>query len=329
MFAKELKFDPVMKNPTWFIQQAVTFLGSLNYSSPAVISFLESELNHLEPDAIDEKAAGLTGLKVTLDASGWATMRRNWAAVSLAQLGHTKLMATIKSRMKFKGGKLQIPLEEAVGYIRAMGILLMPKESCPIMLKAVRGADDSLRDKIFYNASLMCGDEFLGKMNKAIKKIDCDKIIKERFQGEASKEDEKQARNECNIMKKRIEGYKDRIKFGKECGENLSCYLKTIKDKNSKNVERAVTSAYRIARKNPAKRPEVVKALMENLTNPSKASLAATISALDHLTPNGGDELIKKIKEAYANFARQSSYKDRARMLESFIGHVRNRSGKK
>ena len=42
----------------------------------------------------------------------------------------------------------------------------------------------------------------------------------------------------------------------------------------------------------------------------------------------GGEELVAKIQEVYGEFARQSTYKDRARDLEAFIGHVRNRGRK-
>ena len=327
-YAKELKNDPLMKNPLWFIQQATTFLGMLNYGSPAVLSFLKAEFNHMESDDLDTKAAGLQ-LKVSMDANGWAQMRRNWSAVALAEIGETGIIDDLVSRIKFKGKKIDIPLEEAVGYFRAMGLLLVPKKTCPIMKKAVVGADDSLRDKLFYNASLMCGKEFNKPIQKAIKKINCDKIIKERFQGEGSKAEINQAKNECQVMIKRLQSYKDRITFGEECGNNIDCYLKVISDYSNKNIERAILTSYRIARDDSSKRSKVVKVLTDNLHNPSKVALTASIRALDHLTPNGGDKLVEQIKTVYANFARQSTYKDRARMLAAFIGHVRNRGLKK
>ncbi|MBN2525925.1 MAG: HEAT repeat domain-containing protein [Deltaproteobacteria bacterium] len=327
-YEKELQMDPVMKNPLWFIQQANTFLGELNYASPSAVDFLTSEFNHIEPDDLDKKAMSLQ-LQVQMEnAEGWAQMRRNWAAVALAELGQTQIMDELVNRIKFKGGKVDIPLEEAVGYFRAMGLLNVPQKACPVMLKALGGADDSLRDKLFYNASLMCGDDFFKPMDKAIKKIDCDKIVKERLQGEGSPDEEKQVRNECEVMKKRIEGYKDRIKFGEECGEKVDCYLKVIADHTNKNVERAIVSVHRIARDNKGVRDKVVDALIANLNNPSKVALSSAIRALDELTPQGGDKLEGKIKEVYAEFARQSTYKDRARMLEAFIGHVRNRGRK-
>ncbi|MBN2804992.1 MAG: hypothetical protein JXR91_17985 [Deltaproteobacteria bacterium] len=324
-YANELKNDPLMKNPLWFIQQATTFLGMLNYSSPKVLEFLKSEFNHMEPDELDTKTAGLE-LQVQLEnAEAWAVMRRNWAAVALAQLGDTSIMDQLVDRIKFKGKSLDIPLEEAVGYFQAMGDLLVPEKACPVMKKAVAGADDSLRDKLFYNASKMCGTEFNAPMDSAIKKIDCKKIVKERFQGEGSEEEVKQATNECQVMIKRIEEYKDRIKFGEECKENLDCYLKVIADYSNKNVERAILTAYRIARDDNSKRDKVVNVLIDNLGNPSKVAVTSSIMALDHLTPKGGEQLVEKIKDVYANFARQSTYKDRARLLEAFIGHVRCR----
>ena len=324
-YAKELQADPLMKNPLWFIQQATTFLGKLNYASPAVIKFLMSEFNHTEPDALDEKVMTLE-LQIQMEnAEGWAQMRRNWAAVALAEIGHTEIMDAMVKRIEFKRGKMDIALEEAVGYFRAMGLLLVPEKACPVMKKALTSADDSLRDKLFYNASLMCGNEFYKPMDKANKKINCDKIVKERLQGEGSKEEEKQVRNECEVLKKRIDGYKARIKFGEECGNNVDCYLKVIGDHTNKNIERAILSAYRIARDNKGARDKVVKVLMDNLHNPSKVAITASIRALDALTPQGGKELEARIKEVYANFARQSTYKDRARMLAAFIGHVQNR----
>ncbi|MBN2340588.1 MAG: hypothetical protein JXX29_07785 [Deltaproteobacteria bacterium] len=327
-YEKELQSDPLMKNPLWFIQQAATFLGMLNYPSKDAVGFLMSEFNHLEPDDLDKKTMTLE-LQVQMeDANGWAEMRRNWAAVALAEMGQTQIMEELVKRLKFKGSKLEIPLEEAVGYFRAMALLNLPSQACPVMLKAVAEADDSLRDKLFYNASTMCGKDFYKPMDKAIKKIDCDKIVKERLQGEGSEEEEKQVRNECEVMIKRIEGYKDRIKFGEECGENIDCYLKVVSDHTNKNIERAILTAHRIGRDNQSVRQKVVDALIENLNNPSKVALTAAIRALDELTPQGGEKLEARIKEVYADFARQSTYKDRARELESFIGHVRNRGRK-
>jgi hypothetical protein len=129
-------------------------------------------------------------------------------------------------------------------------------------------------------------------------------------------------------MKKRIQGYMDRVAFGQECKMDLDCYLKEITNHTSKNTERSIMTAYRIARDDPNQREKVVKVLTENLHNPSKVALNASIFALDNLTPEGGDELVKKIQDVYAEFARQSTYKDRARDLEAFIGHVRNRGRK-
>ena len=328
-YANEMKNDAAMSNPTWYIQQTVDFLGKLNYASPKTIKYLESELMHSEPDEIDEAAAKIEGLAVNFAPDGWATMRRNWAAVALAQIGHKPLLKVIKKRMVFKkkgkSKELQLQAEEAVGYIRALGLLLMPKESCNLLLEVAKAGDDSLRDKTFYNASLMCGPKWLPSMQKEHDKINCDKIVKDRFQGKATKDEEKQARNECDIMKKRILGYMDRIKYGKEC-KNLECHLKTAADRSSKNIERAIFSAYIIGRDNPAKREQIIKVLTDNLNNPSKVALTASIFALDHLSSKGGDALVKKIQEVYREFARQSTYKDRARMLEAFIGHIRNRS---
>ncbi|MBN2715357.1 MAG: hypothetical protein JXX14_05850 [Deltaproteobacteria bacterium] len=327
-YARELQSDPLMKNPLWFIQQATTFLGELKYPSPDVVNFLMSEFKHTSPDKLDEKTMTLE-LQVQMEnADGWAQMRRNWAAVALGEIGHVEIMDELVKRLEIKGGKLATPLEEAVGYFRAMGLLLVPEKACPVMYKALDAADDSLRDKLFYNASLMCDDKFIKPMDKAIKKIDCDKIVKDRLQGEGSPDEEKQVRNECEVMIKRIEGYKERIQFGKECGENLDCYLKVVADHTNKNIERAIQSAYRIARDNPSSRDKVVKTLMDNLHNPSNLALSASVRALDALTPNGGKELEERIKAVYADFARQSTYKDRARELEAFIGHVRNRGRK-
>ncbi len=327
-YKDELKTDRLMKNPNWYRQEGMSFLGMLNYASPKAIEFLMAELNHEEPDEVDEAASKITGLPVNFAPDGWATMRRNWAAVSLAQIGHKPLLDKIKERMVFKkkGKKYTMDLqaEEIVGYVRALGILQYPGDSCGIMLKVSKVGDDSLRDKAYYNAALMCGAKFIKPMKKAIKKINCDKVVAQRFPDGASKDDEKQARNECDIMKKRIQGYVDRIEYGEKC-TNIECHTKTVKDHTNPNAERAINSLYRIARDDQSKREKVVTILTENLNNPSKVAMQASIHALDHLTPKGGDKLVKRIQDVWKVFSRQSTYKDRARMLESFIGHVRNR----
>ncbi|MDJ0762660.1 MAG: hypothetical protein QNJ97_06680 [Myxococcota bacterium] len=328
-YKDELKFDPLMRNPLWVRQEAMTLFGKLNYPSPKVMGFLTSELNHTEPDGLDEKTAGMTDLKITFDASGWAVMRRNWAAVSLAELNHKPLLGTIKERMgsgKGKKGGSGLQAEETVGYVRSLGLLQYPDQSCGILLKVAKSGDDSLRDKAYYNAALMCDTKFVKTMNRSKNKINCDKIVKERFPDGASKEDEKQARNECDIMKKRIQGYIDRIEYGEKCGTTLDCYAKTLENKGDPNVERAVNSIYRIARDDPNQREKAIAALSSNLNNPAVNSLQASILALDRLTPKGDKKLVERIQTVWKEFSRQSAYKDRARLLEAFIGRVRNRA---
>ncbi len=323
-YQEEIESDPLLQNPNWYKQQAVDFLGELAYPSEKALSFLNEEFNHQQPDKDDERAAQLQ-LKVNFEPEGWAVMRRNWAAVSLAQLGHKPLLETVKTRLDTSKKGLQIRPEEAVGYVRALGLLQYPKESCGVLKEVAKVADDSLRDKTFYNASLMCGEEFLPVMEKELKKINCDKIIEERFPDGASEEEENQARNECGIMKKRIQGYMDRIAFGLKCKDDFDCYAQTVAKHNDPNVERAIYAVYRMGRDNPAMRDKTVAVLTENLGNTSKVALQASIFALDQMTPKGSDALIAEIQRVYNNFARQSTYKDRARMLEAFIGHVRNR----
>jgi hypothetical protein len=324
-YKEELKVDPLMKNPTWFLQQTAVFFGMLNYASPKVIEHLKSELNHTEPDSLDEETSQLE-LQIQFDPPGWAMMRRNWAAVALAELAHQPLLPIIKKRIDFKRGNLTLKPEETVGYIRSMGLLQYPEESCKIMQKVAKAGDDSLRDKAYYNAALMCGEGFVKDIQKARDKVNCDEIVKKRFPGESGTEDEKKsARNECDIMKKRLGEYVDRINFGIKCGNDAACYSKVVAAKADPNKERAIYSLYRIARDNPGKAPGIVETLIKHMDNPSKAQLNASVFALDRLTPNGSDKLVKRIQEVHKKI--KLSYKAEARMLESFIGRVRNRGG--
>jgi hypothetical protein len=329
-YAEERKNDPLMKNPAWYYQEAMNFLGQLQYPSAKVIEFLTQELNHTEPDGADNGAASIEGLAVQLDASGWATMRRNWAAVALASLGHKDVLDVAVRRIVFKkqGNKQVLDLlpEEAVGYIRALGLLQYPTQSCGVLRKAASAADDSLRDKVYYNASLMCDESFLPSMQQSVDAIDCQKILAERFPDGAEPEDEKQTLNECDILKKRIEGYMDRIRFGKECGDDLACFEKVLAEKTNPNTERAIYTLYRMARDDESKRQAIVDMLIKYLDNPAMSSMQASIQALDHLVKKPDQEMIKKVDKVYRNFTRQSSYKDRARALEAFRGRLRARS---
>ncbi len=336
-FEKDIKTDKAMSNICWYRDEAAKLLGLMNYPSKEVIDYLMAELNHTEPDAIDEKASKTEGLPMNFEPDGWATMRRNWAAVALAQIGHKPLIPVIKERMVFKkegrGKKarqvMELKPEEAVGYVRALGVM-QDASGCPILLQVAQSGGDSLRDKTLYNASLMCGGEFTDVMNKAVKKIDCEEIVEQRFpDGSGSKEDRKQATNECNIMKKRIEGYRDRVKYGVDSGTDIKKYAEAISKHGDPNAERAIYSVYRIGRDDESKRAEIVKLLSDNLNNPSKVAITAAIYSLDHLTPQGDKALVERIKVVYKEFHRQSTYKDRARMLEAFIGRVRNRGATK
>ena len=299
----------------------------LNYSSTKVIDFLTSELKHTEPDSLDEQTSQLD-LQIQFDPEGWAMMRRNWAAVALAELSHQPLLPIVKKRFEFKRGKLKLRPEETVGYVRAMGLLQYPTESCKLMQKIAKSGDDSLRDKTYYNASLMCGDAFVKDVTKARGKIDCDEILEKRFPGESGTEDEKKAAlNECDIMKKRLGEYIDRINYGIKCGNDAACHSKVVAAKADPNKERAIYSLYRIARDNPGKAAGIVDTLIKNLDNPSKAQLNASAWVLDRLTPKGSEKLVKRIQEVHKKI--KLSYKAEARMLESFIGRVRNRAGGK
>lgn len=324
-FKSELQMDPLMKNPTWFLQQAAVFFGMLNYASPKVISFLEAELNHGEPDELDQQVAQMD-LQIQFDAEGWAMMRRNWAAVALAELSYKPVLEVVQDRLKGgKRGKVSLKPEESVGYVRALGLLQYPKESCDLLLRLAKSGDDSLRDKAYYNASLMCGDKFVTAIKKSRDKVDCNEIVEKRFPGDSGTEDEKKsALNECDIMKKRLTEYMDRITFGVKCGDSVECHGKVVAAKADPNKERAIYSLYRIARDNPGQRQAVVDILIKNLDNPSKAALNASAWALDRLTPNGDPKLVDRIQEVHKKI--KLSYKAEARMLEAFIGRVRNRS---
>ncbi len=319
-FKEDIAQDQLMMNPTWYLQQAMVFLGMLNYPSAKAVAFIESEFNHTTPDAIDEATSKLQ-LQVEYDPSGWAMMRRNWAAVAMAELGQKSILPTIKSRIS---GKEKVAPEEIVGYARAMGILLYPQESCDILLKVAKDGDDSLRDKAYYNASLMCGQEYLNAIEKSISKIDCEDIVAKRFPGESGTEEEKTgARNECDIMKNRLQEYADRIKFGIKCGQDVACLTKELEAKTGNQKDRAIYGLFMIARDNPGKRDEIVKTLIKNLDNPNKSAMLTTVFALDRLTPNGSKALEEEIASVYKKISL--SYKAEARELESFIGRVRSR----
>jgi hypothetical protein len=320
-YKRERTIDPLMKNPNWYRQEAVSFIGVLNYSSPKVIAFLESELNHLTPDADDTKSEKIEGLPVAFYADGWAMVRRNWAAVSLSLLAHKPILKVIKSRMS---GKKKPDPEEAVGYVQAMGNLQYPKESCNVLLKTAKAGDDSMRDKAYYTASMMCGKAFTKAVTASHDKINCKKILKQRYPRGYDEEEEKQTLNECNIMKKRLLNYKANFEFGEQCGDDIDCYIKVVDAKTDPHKERAIFSLYRMARDNPAVQDKVVAALSKNLGNPSKTAMKASVRVLDQLTPKGNENLVKRIQEVYREI--QLTYKAEARMLESFIGRVRNRA---
>jgi hypothetical protein len=319
-YKQEIAADPLMQNPNWYIQQAMTFLGDLNYSSDKVIAFLESELNHMQPDDSDNAAADLM-LRINFPADGWAMMRRNWAAVSLSKLAHKPLTGVIAGRMKSKN---KPEPEEAVGYVQAIGHLQFPDQLCSILLKTAQSGDDSMRDKAYYNASLMCGANVAKAVKRSNNKINCEKILNKRFPGGATDEEKKQTLNECDIMKKRLMNYAKVIEYGEGCGGDMSCFIKTVDAKADSNKERAIYSLYRIARDDETKRKQVVDALSKNLNNPNKGAMRASVFALDHLTPNGDEQLVKRIQQVYKEI--HLTYKAEARMLEAFIGRVRNRA---
>ncbi|MCP4197150.1 MAG: hypothetical protein GY762_08370 [Proteobacteria bacterium] len=319
-YQQEIATDPVMQNPNWYLQQATTFVGDLNYPADKVIDFLTAELNHTEPDASDNAAADLM-LRINFPPNGWAMMRRNWAAVALAKLAYTQLADVIADRM---GSGSKPEAEEAVGYVQAMGYLQLPDKSCNILLKTARSGDDSIRDKAYFNASLMCGSKVAKAIKRSHDKINCKRIVKRRFPRGATDEEKKQTLTECDIMKKRLMNYKSVIDYGDGCGGDMDCLIKAVDAKVDPNKERAIYSLYRIARDDETKRARVVDVLSKNLNNPNKGAMRASVFALDRLTPQGNEQLVKRIQQVYKEI--QLTYKAEARMLEAFIGRVRNRA---
>jgi HEAT repeat protein len=324
-YKEELQSDPLMKNPLWSLQEGMNFLGTLNYGSPKVIGFLESELNHMEPDAADEKTAGVKDLELEYTAKDWAGMRRNWAAIALSRIAYKPVLDVIKSRMVFKKKKLDLPMEEAMGYVQALGYLQYPKESCGLLLNVAENGEDNLRDKAYYNASLMCGGEFVKMLKKDIAKVDCNKIIKEKYPDGLEEDEEREVRKECDVMTRRIQGYIDRIEYGGKCND-IACHGETLDDKSGANVERAIYSLYRIGRDEAGKTEQVVDVLAQKIDNPSMDAMQAFVFAVDHLTPKGGAKILKRVEEVAKRFSGQSTYKDRARLLDALAGHLRARS---
>jgi hypothetical protein len=181
-----------------------------------------------------------------------------------------------------------------------------------------------MRDKAYYNASLMCGSKVAKAIKRSNDKINCKRIVKKRFPGGATDEEKKQTLNECDIMKKRLMNYKNIIDFGDGCGGDIACLVKAIDAKVDPNKERAIYSLYRTARDDETKQTQIVEVLSKNLNNPNKGAMRASVFALDHLTPKGNEQLEKRIQQVYKEI--HLTYKAEARMLEAFIGRVRNRA---
>jgi hypothetical protein len=332
-FAEERKTDPNLKVPVWYLQQSIDFLGNLDYASPKAIEFLMAEVNHQQPDDMDKaSAANGEGQQKFTDVQ-WATWRRNWSIVALAQLGHKPVMDVIKERFVIKPGKgkdakpeMVITMEEAVGYLQAFGYLELPADTCPILLELAKTRSEAMRDKTYYYASLMCGEDFLPIMKEEHDKIDCDKIVAERIPEDAEDSEKAKAKTDCETLKGRIVTYMDGIKMAKSCGEDFSCYLKAAGERTNPNIETAIYTAYRMARGDEGKSKQLVEVLSKELENPVMAAIQANIFVLDRITPNGDAALVKRAEEVRARFASQQSYKDRARMIEAFAGHVKART---
>jgi hypothetical protein len=330
-FKEELQSDPMLKVPVWTLQQSIDFLGLLNYSTPRVIEFLTTELNHLEPDDIDKVSAERGEGAQKFDAAGWATWRRNWAAVALSQLGHKPVLDVIKERFKLKKGKggkpeLDVTVEEAVGLLRAIGYLQYPEESCPLLLEVAKTGSEALRDKVFYWGGIMCGDDFNAVMKEEYDKIDCKKMILERFPEDADPDEKKKAEGDCNTLKGRIKTYMDGIALMKKCGSDVGCFLQAASVKDNPNIETAIYGAFRLARGDASKSKQVVEGLSKGLENPVMAALEANLFALDRLTPNGDKDLIARAEQVRTGFVSQQAYKDRARLVEAFLGHLKART---
>ncbi|MDD5307451.1 MAG: hypothetical protein PHU25_09035 [Deltaproteobacteria bacterium] len=330
-FKEELQADPMLKVPVWPLQQSIDFLGLLNYSTPKVIEFLTAELNHNDPDDVDKVSAERGEGAQKFDAAGWATWRRNWAAVALSQLGHKPVLDVIKERFKLKKGKggkleLDVTVEEAVGFLRAIGYLQYPEDSCPLLLDVAKTGSEALRDKVFYYGGIMCGDEFRAVMKEEHDKIDCKKMILERFPEDADPDEKKKAEGDCNTLKNRIKTYMDEISFAKKCGKDVGCFLQAATVKDNPNMEAAIYGAYRLARGDAGKSKQVVEALAKVLDNPVMAALEANLFALDRLTPNGDKVLIERAEQVRQGFVSQQAYKDRARLVEAFLGHLKART---
>ena len=233
--------------------------------------------------------------------------------------------------MKVKVGKndkaeLETTMEETTGYLRALNFLQLPEESCPVILDLAKTRSEALRDKTYYYAGLMCGPDFLPIMKEEHDKINCDQIVRERIPEDADDAEKAKAKADCETLKTRIVTYMDGIKLAQTCGKDFDCFVKIAGERENPNIEVGIYGAFRLARGDEAKSKQLVEVLARELENPVMPALEANIFALDRLTPNGDAALVKRIDEVRLKFAAQQSYKDRARMLEAFGGHVKART---
>jgi len=330
-FRDDMATDLNLKVPVWYIQQATDFLGTLNYASPKAIEYLMAEANHNAPDELDTKSNENGEPDKKFTAEQWATWRRNWSVVSLAQLGHRPVLDIIMERMKVKVGKndkaeLETTMEEVTGYLRALNFLQLPQESCPVILDLAKTRSEALRDKTYYYAGLMCGPDFLPIMKEEHDKINCDQIVRDRIPEDADDAEKAKAKADCETLKGRIVTYMDGIKAAQACGKDFDCFVKIATERSNPNIEVGIYGAYRMARNDEAKRKQLVEVLSKELENPVMAAIEANIFALDRLTPDGDAALVKRIEEVRVKFVAQQTYKDRARMLEAFGGHVKART---
>lgn len=331
-FRDEMATDPNLKVPVWYIQQATDFLGTLNYNSKEAIDFLMAEVNHTEPDDYDKKSYENGDADKKFTAEQWATWRRNWSIVALAQLDHKPVLDIIKERLKVKVGKndkaeLETTMEEVVGYMRALNYLQLPSEACPALVDLAKTRSEALRDKTYYYAGLMCGGKELKKiMQEEHDKINCDQIVRDRIPDDVDEAERNKAKADCETLKGRIVTYLNGIKLMEGCGKDFDCFVKIASERSNPNIEVGIYGAYRLARGDEAKSKQLVEALSKELENPVMAALEANIYALDRLTPNGDAALVKRAEEVRAKFAAQQTYKDRARLVEAFGGHVKART---
>ena len=298
------------------VKEQVAFtLGSLGHASPTVIEYLETELRHTAVDEADRSASGRRGSMTPSQCTAW---RRVHAARALARLRHDPVIDVVIGRLSLdtQAGRLADPSVDALevpGYLEALGEILVPERTTPVLLDWVAYGRDITLDRAARWLSILGGAEHVSRLEAAAAALPACPA------------------GETRCIRRNIEEhYIPALRSAAGCA-SLECWVDRLSAPGVSPDVRERT-AYQVAMRAAApgaSRDQARDALITALLAGGEDTLLDSyVFAVDRLSPEGCDEAcLGRLETFFDEHGRDVASSSEVRRVAGLLGRLRARAG--